>query len=213
MLDTNSVEIEMNSQIRRRQGRLSGASALILGAAVIACSGGAHAQSRTIVDEDLEKRSAEIHWPAGFTPDKADLFAHNEIQIAASCAKVFGTITAAAKWPGWYPNSQDVKVRGSHDGKLTKGSQFDWTTFGLAVHSRVHEFVPNRRIGWFGSAPNLEAYHTWLLKPNKGGCFVQTEEVVKGQGAIDLRKSDPAAMHKGHDVWNETLKTTVEKRG
>lgn len=184
----------------------------MLYAVMITGSGNGHAQSKTIIDEDLERRSADIHWPDGFNPETADLFAHNEIQVNAPCHKVFMTLTAAEKWADWYPNSKDVKVRGSRDGKLRKGRKFDWMTFGLAVHSRVHEFVPNRRIGWFGSAADLEAYHTWFLSPKAGGCFVQTEEVVKGQGAIDLRKSDPAAMHKGHDIWNETLKATAEKR-
>ena len=33
--------------------------------------------------EDLANRSPDIHWPEGFTPADADLFAHNEISINA----------------------------------------------------------------------------------------------------------------------------------
>ena len=36
----------------------------------------------TQVDRDLAARSSEIHWPQGFTPADADLFAHNEIDVS-----------------------------------------------------------------------------------------------------------------------------------
>ena len=33
--------------------------------------------------EDIQRRSAHIHWPDGIVPEQADLFAHNDIVIAA----------------------------------------------------------------------------------------------------------------------------------
>jgi hypothetical protein len=39
--------------------------------------------------EDGARRSNQIHWPDGFHPEQADLFAHNEIFVHASCKKVF----------------------------------------------------------------------------------------------------------------------------
>src|SRR5580658_11363771 len=38
---------------------------------------------------DGAQRSGNIHWPDGFHPEQADLFAHNEIVVHASCEKVF----------------------------------------------------------------------------------------------------------------------------
>jgi hypothetical protein len=35
--------------------------------------------------DDLAHRSPDIHWPTGFEPEKADLFAHNDLIINASC--------------------------------------------------------------------------------------------------------------------------------
>ena len=35
------------------------------------------------VIEDIQHRSAHIHWPEGIVPEQADLFAHNDIVIAA----------------------------------------------------------------------------------------------------------------------------------
>ena len=32
--------------------------------------------------DDLAHRSPDIHWPTGFEPEKADLFAHNDLIMA-----------------------------------------------------------------------------------------------------------------------------------
>jgi hypothetical protein len=172
----------------------------------------AQSTTSTQVDRDLTARSSEIHWPQGFTPADADLFAHNEVDVLAPCSVVWTYLVNAVKWPEWYPNSKNVKVVNSSAGILTQDASFNWQTFGLNVASRVHEFVLNSRLGWFGDAPGINAYHTWFLTEGNGKCHVINEEVVKGSGAIDLRKSDPDAMHKGHDVWNASLKQVSERK-
>lgn len=45
--------------------------------------------------EDGTRPSQDIHWPNGFHPEQADLFAHNEIVVHASCEKVFANIVDA----------------------------------------------------------------------------------------------------------------------
>ena len=55
------------------------------------------------VNGDGAQRSKDIHWPDGFHPEQADLFAHNEIVVHASCEKVFANIVDAQVWPSWYP--------------------------------------------------------------------------------------------------------------
>jgi uncharacterized protein YndB with AHSA1/START domain len=159
---------------------------------------------------DGAQRSKDIHWPRGFHPEQADLFVHNEIVIDAPCEKVFANMTDAQAWPSWYPNSQNVKLLNSPDGKLHEGTRFSWDTNGHHVESRVHEFVPNNRIGWFGDSPTTNGYHTYLLSKTNEGCHVVTEEVVKGPGAVELRKTHPQAMHKGHDLWLRNLKQRSE---
>ena len=186
--------------------------ALVAASLFGACPALAENAGPTQVERDLAARSSEIHWPQGFTPADADLFAHNEIDVSAPCAVVWSHLVNATKWPEWYPNSKDVKVVNSSSGLLTEGARFDWQTFGLNVNSRVNEFVVNARLGWFGDAPNLKAYHTWFLNPQGATCHVMNEEVVKGSAAIDLRKSDPDAMHKGHDLWNAVLKDVSEHK-
>jgi hypothetical protein len=93
------------------------------------------------MSRDLANRSPNIHWPEGFSPDRADLFSHNELHIEASCERVWKHIVEATKWPQWYPNSKDVQIMGVGD-ELSAGSVFRWTTFGLPLESRVNEFTP-----------------------------------------------------------------------
>jgi uncharacterized protein YndB with AHSA1/START domain len=159
---------------------------------------------------DGAKRNANIHWPDGFHPEQAELFAHNEIMISASCDRVFTNLIDAEKWPSWYLNSKDIKLLNSTDGKLRQGTHFTWETFGVPISSRVHEFVPGSRLGWFGDGPGMNAYHTFLLLKTEHGCRVVTEEVVKGPGAIDFRKDQPDEMHDKHQLWLTRLKERAE---
>ena len=174
------------------------------------------ARSKTINEAltfngDGAQRFKDIHWPDGFHPEQADLFAHNEIVVHASCEKVFADIVDAQVWPSWYPNSHNVKLLNSPDGKLPEGARFSWDTFGVHIESQVHEFVPNSRIGWFGNGTGMNAYHTFLLIRTGEGCRIVTEEVVKGPGAVEFRQKQPSAMHEGHDLWLRTLKQRSEQ--
>jgi uncharacterized protein YndB with AHSA1/START domain len=164
--------------------------------------------------DDLASRSADIHWPEGFDPAKADLFSHNELVINASCERVWQHIIDATKWPEWYPNSKDVRIIDRN--ALASGTVFRWTTFGLPLESKINEFVPYTRIGWYGYAPgttpNAEHsfYHTWFLTPSGDACRVVTDEVGMGKDAAHLREADESLMHRGHDLWLATLKWVAE---
>jgi hypothetical protein len=166
------------------------------------------------IKDDLGKRSPDIHWPAGFSPGDAALFAHNEVFVKAPCATVWQHLVAAQNWPAWYPNAQDVKIANNQSGALQPDSIFEWSTFGLPITSIVHEFVPNSRLAWFGKSKGLDAvfYHSWYLVPTSDGCQMITEEVVQGPGAIAFRDKDPSAMHRGHAAWLNGLKQVSENR-
>jgi hypothetical protein len=131
--------------------RILAASVLFIGfasAGVQASRAVDHAQEYKAMSmkDDLAHRSPDIHWPMGFEPEKADLFAHNDLIINASCERVRTHIIEATRWPTWYPNSKDVEIQGG-DPVLRDRTVFRWTTFGLAIESKVHEYVLNQRRG------------------------------------------------------------------
>ena len=63
--------------------------------------------------EDIQRRSAHIHWPQGIVPEQADLFAHNDIVIAAPPGRIWEHLIHATAWPDWYSNASDVTVNTS----------------------------------------------------------------------------------------------------
>jgi hypothetical protein len=162
---------------------------------------------------DLGARVTDIHWPAGFEPERSDLFAHNETRVDAACETVWRHIVAAHAWPDWYPNAQGV---GLLDGARTLAPdvRWRWTTFGLAIESRVQEFVADRRLGWFGGTPGEAPafYHSWLLSPEGDGCRIAMDGAGVGPGAAAFRKADEGRMHRGHEMWLATLKWVAEGR-
>jgi hypothetical protein len=94
---------------------------------------------------------------------------------------------------------------------LGAGVTFDWITFGAHIHSTVHEFEPTTRIGWYGQTDQWLAYHTWLLEPrDQGTTYVVMEETGTGANPKKLAGSNPGHMHRGHDVWNVSLKFLCE---
>ena len=171
------------------------------------------ASANATMQSDLENRSPDIHWPDGFDPAQADLFSHNSLVINASCQRVWSHIVDATKWPKWYPNSKEVTFI-SNGPILQSGSVFRWTTFGLPLESRVNEFVPYSRIGWFGYPPGAvpSFYHTWYLVQQGTSCLVVTDEAGRGSDAAHLRQADESLMHRGHDLWLATLKWVSEGR-
>jgi Polyketide cyclase / dehydrase and lipid transport len=164
---------------------------------------------RTAISSDLADRSPEIHWPDGYDPADADLFAHNDITINRPVKTVWRNLINASAWPKWYSNASDVVVNGPSQ-LLDAGVSFEWVTFGLPVTSTVAEFLPPTRIGWYGTSTGLHAYHTWLLAPVGEGAYVVMEEVGNGPAAQQLARNNPGQMHRGHDLWNVSLKFLCE---
>jgi hypothetical protein len=66
-----------------KSSRLAKAAALVAGATLATLAGAATAagQPQGQMARDLATRDRDIHWPAGFEPEQADLFAHNEARL------------------------------------------------------------------------------------------------------------------------------------
>jgi Polyketide cyclase / dehydrase and lipid transport len=190
----------------RRRGVGSAMVAALLFAAVPV-----FAQTALTVNDDGAHRSPDIRWPSGFTPEDADLYAHNQIDINAPCSRVWKHLIAAPTWPSWYSNAQNVHLVGTRADHLQRNTSFSFDTFGAHFNAKVAEFVPNERLAWFGKGTGNIAYHAWLLTGAANSCTVVTEEVAKGPNALLIRQHDANAMHKGHDLWLQGLKTVSEK--
>jgi hypothetical protein len=162
------------------------------------------------IQEDKVRRSIDIHWPEDVVPDDCPLFAHNAIVIASPAATIWNHLINPTEWPAWYTNADNVVVD-APDSVLADGVVFDWTTFGANIHSTVNEFEPYERIGWWGTTDEWRAYHTWLLQPlDNRNTYVVMEETGEGANPAKLAESNPGHMHRGHALWNASLKFLCE---
>ncbi len=177
--------------------------------AILTSSSGLSARAQVVgtTTYDLRHRSALTHWPKGFDPSGAQSFAHNELQIRKDCPQVWTHLVALPKWPSWFVLTKDVKLL---DGATTlvQGTRFYWQILSYQQESRIEEFVPNSRLGWFSYTPGQRPlyYHTWLLEQRPDGCLVTTEEVGLGSDAEESAKAGDTETHRVHDLWLASLK-------
>ena len=184
-----------------------------------------------IVGRDKEERSPDVHWPTALDMRWAEMFAHNAIEINASCTTVWNCIVHAESWPQWCHGISHVKIKGNSE-TLEKDTKFIWSDFDLPsdyggfmsdgrLDSQVVEYVPENRIGWrsFGShadggKPVSYTYHNWLIAPmGNQKCLVTFEELATGAAARHARGNYPEFMHLSHQRWLEGLKRASENRG
>ncbi len=108
------------------------------------------------ITDDVQRRSAHIHWPCDVNPDRADLFAHNDIVVNAPADVIWNHLVRASAWPSWYSNASDVVVN-APNGILGPGVTFDWITFGASIHSTVHEIEHER------ARPQSSSFGIWRV--------------------------------------------------
>lgn len=184
------------------------AISILLSASLVQPSSAAGTNERPA--KALSEANGQIHWPKGFHPKEADAFVHNEIWINAPASVIWANLVDAGDWPAWYSNASDMQIGSSDKRTLEAETKFTWKTFGFPIQSKVNEFVPCSRLGWFGSGTGITAYHTWLIVEKAGGCQVITEEAQVGPSAIRYNIEQPTAMHDGHNWWLTALKYRSE---
>ena len=86
--------------------------------------------------------------------------------INASVESVWAKLITATGWPTWYSNASDVVVNHS-SGQLGQDVTFNWTTFGLKIASKISEFVPHPRLGWYGVGDQLRASTPGCSSPGR----------------------------------------------
>ena len=163
------------------------------------------APSQSLQACDLLHRSRQVHWPKGFDPAQAPSFAHNELQMHASCDRVWNRLISAPEWPSWFILVKDVRLPEGRK-TLVDQLQLQWNILGGAVQSKITEFVPNSRLGWLSFYGATNYYHAWYLEPTAGGCTVLAEEVGIGPDAAKLAQSNDTSTHRAHDLWLASLR-------
>jgi uncharacterized protein YndB with AHSA1/START domain len=148
---------------------------------------------------------AAIRWPEEHRPGRTAIHVRNEISMPAPPRAVWAWLVRAELWPRWYPNSHRVRIVSGPRPDLGLGSRFRWWTFGVAIDSTVAEVVPRERLAWTARGAGVRAYHAWLLRPAGSGCHVLTEETQSGWAARLGGLLMPNRMHRGHQLWLETL--------
>ncbi|HWY23829.1 MAG TPA: SRPBCC family protein, partial [Nevskia sp.] len=149
--------------------------------------------------------SAGIVWPERYAPANCPIHVRNELEMAVPAERVWAWLLRAPLWPGWYPNSKNVRFLEGRPPDLALGTRFRWTTFGVNIVSTVREFVPNQRIAWDATGFGLDVYHAWLIRPTTGGCHVLTEETQHGFAARAGKLLFPGRMYRFHQVWLERM--------
>jgi len=185
------------------------------------------------VYRDWAERSPEVHWPTPMFNKAAEIFAHNQIVIDASCQAVWDHLVHAALWPQWCAYSGKVRIWGGAQ-VLQKNTKFTWVSadvpqqlgLGLSlsqaqnVDALVVECEPPSRLGfrsygraWTERGPLIASYHNWYIKPlGPKKCLVTFEEVATGRAARFARIAYPEVAHNSHDEWLEGLKRISEVR-
>ncbi len=153
--------------------------------------------------------SAAIRWPAGYSPGESPVHVVNRIDIAAPPSVIWGELIRAGDWPEWYANSRYVVIDGG-GATLFEGAQFRWKTFGVALRTRVTEWVPDERIAWLATGIGVRALHAWLILPTAAGCTVVTEETQHGVMARAGAMLMSGRMSHWHQCWLEGLKARAE---
>jgi hypothetical protein len=160
----------------------------------------------------FDARKTKVHWATDFDPNKVSVptYAFNELVSAAPVEAVFGWLMRAPRWPEWYPNSANVKLRSYTGDDLQLGMHFTWQTFGVHVDTYVEEFVPPYRIAWRGFLMGSEVIHAWVFERRGSGSHLITEEVQRGFVCILARAFFMQGLTQNHQLWLECLSKRAE---
>jgi len=179
------------------------ATALSLGSCASSTPPGA---ARLAAQRPVEER---ISWPGDYAPDKAAFFVHNQIDIQAEPARVWGILIYAADWPQWYAGASDIQLA-DPDKPLAADSVFSWRIMGLNLESGVREFEPPNRLAWESRMALIRSHHAWLLVPTETGTRVISDESFHGFLAYMQRAFQPRKLHRLHQAQLEELKRIAE---
>ena len=148
-----------------------------------------------------------MNWPENMTPQRAPVYARNEIVIPAEPEHVWSWLVRAKRWPEWYSNCSWMRLAAE---ELAPATEFTWKTFGVVIHSTVIVFEPYVALEWDARGPaGILAYHGWRIDFDGHDSHVITEETQAGLLISLGRPFLQRNLWRGHQLWVESLKQVV----
>ena len=154
-----------------------------------------------------------IQWPEGYSPETADFYVYNEIDIAASPEIVWDILIQAESWGQWYPHAKNLTIEQQHKDRLDSGVSFQWNPAKkLQFVSTVQVFNPPYQLAWSAreSKDKMTAYHAWVIIPTPSGCTVITAESQNGPQTKPEKIFAPKMVSRAHQNWLLGLKEQAE---
>ncbi len=157
-----------------------------------------------------QTRDPEIPWPPTHSPASAVVFAHNEVEIAASPQKVWSLLIDCVAWPGWYKKCSDVSMLKGGP-MLGAGSKFRFKTLRTYFEPEVVTFDSCRMLVWSAKGPaGTSGSHAWHIEPTAAGCRVVTEEAQTGLLLRLVGARVRRELVASHEEWVQSLKRLAE---
>ncbi|MFG3206647.1 hypothetical protein [Streptomyces sp. NPDC048192] len=153
-----------------------------------------------------------LHWPIGYSPELADLWAIGETDIHARPDAVFGHLAGMCGGEGDFTGIDDGPSTDTEPPELRTDSEFVYRMDGPALHARVGECIPGSRLAWFAQGIDLGLYQEWLLLARGGRTRALLGFAARGPAAIAHREADPAGARRLVDGWLAELRTRTERR-
>ncbi|MBX3231157.1 MAG: hypothetical protein KIT84_37475 [Labilithrix sp.] len=147
-------------------------------------------------------------WPRGFAPERAEIFAHNEVFLeGVSPLEVHDLMTRPREYRSFYPNSGAPSV----DRLTSVGQTYRWSTFGVTQSNTVVELqrdARESRLAWLAESTGTKALHRWIFRAEAGGTRVITEECQTGwvAGLPSLVSSMATSLPAAHELWLQGLR-------
>jgi len=136
----------------------------------------------------------------------APVTCYKKIIINANSVDVWKVLTEIDKWPEWQSDIKKARI----NGPLEAGTEFDWTSVGLKIHSRIHIVKPYVHFGWTGKGLWMYAIHNWKVVELNKQTEVIVEESMEGILARLLKIILKKALEKSMVKWLELLKKECE---
>ncbi len=137
---------------------------------------------------------------------KSPLKAKKDIVIDAPVDIVWAIQSDIESWPKWQKEVSYAELQG----KLIKGTIFNWKAMGMKITSELQEVSKNKIIGWTGKSIGMNAVHIWYFEKHGNKTKVITEESLSGWMPVIIKMFKPEFLEDSLSKALLTLKSQAE---